>query len=59
MDLQGVAANAPGMNPAAPAKQAEQAPKEQQVQAVKDDTPKQGQAAGLAPGVGQNLNVTV
>jgi len=59
MDVQGVAAQAPDMKQLAQAKQAEQAQPEQQAQAAKIDTPKQEQQAGLAPGVGENLNITV
>ncbi len=60
MDVQGVAAGAPQMNPAAQAKQASQAQEqEQRMQVAKAETPKQDAQGGTAPGVGQNINITV
>jgi len=58
MDVQGVG-GAPGMNPAAQPKQAEQAQEQQQVQAAKPEGPRQDVPGGTAPGVGQNVNITV
>lgn len=59
MEVQGMAGAAPEMNQAAQANQAQQKQEEQAAQAVQNDAPKQEQSAGLAPGVGGNVNVAV
>lgn len=58
MDVQSVTGGAPSVDAGAQAKQAEQAQQQAQ-QVAAAEAPKQEASAGLAPGVGQNLNITV
>lgn len=58
MEVQSVMGGAPSVDGGAQAKQAEQA-QEQAKQVAAAEAPRQETSAGLAPGVGQNLNITV